>query len=96
MSFAVRPVRLTCHRGELTEYAAGRLSGERMAAWDLHLVACASCRALLAEERRLTAALSGAPSLPGSLRGSLLALAAAPLSVPRAGRPSRPPPGSPR
>ncbi len=77
MTTPLRPFRLTCQSRELPDYAGGRLSAERTAAWDLHLVACHDCGAAVAEERRLQAVLSGAPSLPGSLRGQLLALGAA-------------------
>jgi len=48
--------------------------------WDRHVLTCACCRAAVAEERRVLAALR-APAdstMPGDLRGMLLALAADP------------------
>jgi hypothetical protein len=48
--------------------------------WDRHLVSCACCRGAVAEERRVLASLRapGAQSVPGDLRGMLLALASDP------------------
>ena len=48
--------------------------------WDRHLVACACCRGAVAEERRVLASLRARPaqSVPGDLRGMLLALASDP------------------
>lgn len=45
--------------------------------WDRHVVACACCRAAVAQERRVLMALRApaAPAVPGDLRGMLLALA---------------------
>jgi hypothetical protein len=44
--------------------------------WDLHLVACVSCRSAVETERRVLASLrSSAAAVPGDLRGMLLALA---------------------
>ncbi|GGL31263.1 hypothetical protein H9L10_09560 [Phycicoccus endophyticus] len=63
-----------CGSEELSEYAAGRLSAERSLAWDRHLVACQVCRQDVDDERRLRQALAGAPSMPGDLRVTLLAL----------------------
>lgn len=70
-------VRVQCHGEELPEYAAGRLPLERQWAWDRHLVSCQLCAQDVAQERRLRSALAGAPSMPGDLRSSLLALGAA-------------------
>lgn len=67
-------MRVRCGGDELTEYAAGRLPLERQWAWDRHLVACQACAHEVAQERRLRSALAGAPSMPGDLRSSLLAL----------------------
>ncbi|GIL37552.1 anti-sigma factor [Phycicoccus sp. DTK01] len=64
-----------CLGDELSEYAAGRLGASREQAWDRHLVACEMCRHAVGQERRLRAALAGAPSMPGDLRVTLLALA---------------------
>jgi anti-sigma factor RsiW len=66
--------RVRCQGEELTEYAAGRLPLDRQWAWDRHLVACQTCAHDVAQERRLRSALAGAPSMPGDLRSSLLAL----------------------
>lgn len=68
------PTRVTCLDDELTEYAAGRLALHRQWAWDRHLVTCQTCGHALAQERRLTSALAGAPTMPGDLRSTLLAL----------------------
>jgi anti-sigma factor RsiW len=71
-------MRVQCRGEELTEYAAGRLPLDRQWAWDRHLVACQLCAQEVAQERRLRSALAaGAPSMPGDLRSSLLALGAA-------------------
>ena len=70
-------MRVQCQGEELTEYAAGRLALNRQWAWDRHLVACQVCAHEVAQERRLRSALTGAPSMPGDLRSSLLALGAA-------------------
>jgi anti-sigma factor RsiW len=67
-------MRVECQGDELTEYAAGRLPLDRQWAWDRHLVACQLCAQDVAQERRLRSALAGAPSMPGDLRSSLLAL----------------------
>ena len=69
--------RVQCRGEELTEYAAGRLPLDRQWAWDRHLVACQLCAQDVFQERRLRSALAGAPSMPGDLRSSLLALGAA-------------------
>ena len=70
-------MRVQCQGEELAEYAAGRLPLDRQWAWDRHLVACGHCAHGVAQERRLRSALAGAPSVPGDLRSSLLALGAA-------------------
>ena len=67
-------MRVQCQGEELTEYAAGRLPLDRQWAWDRHLVACQTCAQDVAQERRLRHALAGAPSMPGDLRSTLLAL----------------------
>lgn len=69
--------RVQCRGEELTEYAAGRLPLDRQWAWDRHLVACQVCAHDVAQERRLRSALAGAPSMPGDLRSTLIALGAA-------------------
>lgn len=84
-------MRVRCLGDELGEYAAARLPVERQWAWDRHLVACRVCAHAVDEERRLRSALTGAPSMPGDLRSSLLALgrslaAEAPQPVPVAAR----------
>lgn len=82
------PTRVKCLDAELTEYAAGRLPLHRQWVWDRHLVTCQTCGHALAQERRLTSALAGAPTMPGDLRSTLLALGAtmagevAPRAVP--------------
>jgi anti-sigma factor RsiW len=67
-------MRVRCQGEELTEYAAGRLPLDRQWAWDRHLVACQACAQDVAQERRLRGALAGAPSMPGDLHSTLLAL----------------------
>ena len=66
--------RVRCLGDELSEYAAARLPLERQWAWDRHLVTCRVCAHAVEEERRLRRARAGAPSMPGDLRSSLLAL----------------------
>jgi hypothetical protein len=66
--------RVRCLGDELAEYAAGRLPLHRQWAWDRHLVTCRTCGHALTQERRLTSALAGAPTMPGDLRSTLLAL----------------------
>ena len=97
-------MRVRCLGDELPEYAAGRLSLERQWAWDRHLVACQVCAHAVAQERRLRSVLAGAPSMPGDLRSSLLALgstlAAASATEPATNAHHRPPlvllaPGAP-
>ena len=65
-----------CLGDEISEYAAGRLDPRAARERDLHLVACQTCRAAVEQERRLQAAISGAPVVPAGLRSSLLSLAA--------------------
>jgi len=67
-------MRVRCQGDELSEYAAGRLPLDRQWAWDRHLVACQACAHDVAQERRLRSSLAGAPSMPGDLRSTLLAL----------------------
>ena len=70
-------LRVRCLGDEMSDYAAGRLPLDRQWAWDRHLVACRVCAHAVDAERRLRSALTGAPSMPGDLRSSLLALGAA-------------------
>ncbi len=72
-----------CLDDELSEYAAGRLGGARRSAWEHHLVACELCCGAVRQERRLHQALAGAPSMPGDLRLTLLALGRDAPPVPR-------------
>jgi anti-sigma factor RsiW len=75
-----------CLDDELLDYAAGRLSAPRVALWERHLAVCDLCAVGLARERRLRAALAGAPSMPGDLRNTLMAMGRAleqPTSHPR-------------
>ncbi|MBP6995271.1 MAG: hypothetical protein KBB39_03915 [Phycicoccus sp.] len=76
-------LRVTCGADELSEYAAGRLSPARVAAWDVHLQDCARCRYALAEEQWVRDRLAaGGPSMSGGLHSSLLALARSGPAVP--------------
>lgn len=63
-----------CLDDELSEYAAGRLSPRRTLTWERHLAVCDLCSTALEQERRLRRALAGAPSMPGDLHASLLAM----------------------
>lgn len=81
-------MRVRCLGDELPEYAAGLLSLDRQWAWDRHLVTCRVCADAVAGERRLRAVLAGAPSMPGDLRLSLLALGTSMTE----GAPARPAP----
>ena len=63
-----------CLDDELFDYAAGRLSAPRVAVWQRHLAVCDLCSAGLDRERRLRVALAGAPSMPGDLRSTLVAM----------------------
>jgi anti-sigma factor RsiW len=65
---------LRCLDDELLEYAAGRLPESRVAVWQRHLAVCDLCTVGLERERRLQAALAGAPSMPGDLRTALMAM----------------------
>ena len=80
-------MRVRCLGDELPEYAAGRLPLDRQWAWDRHLVACQLCAHAVAQERRLRSVLAGAPSMPGDLRSSLLALGSS-LATPATDRPT--------
>lgn len=62
---------------DLSEYAAGRLPDTRTLHWDRHLVACETCRSDVDVERRLQAVLTSGPSMPPSLRTTLIAMGAA-------------------
>lgn len=66
--------RVRCLGPELSEYVAGRLGAQRQWEWDRHLVACRVCVDAVESERRIRAAFAGAPSMPGDLRSTLLAL----------------------
>lgn len=67
----------SCGADELAEYAAGRLTPARAAAWEGHLAGCARCRFELADLEALRTRLAtSAPSLPGGLTSALLALGA--------------------
>ena len=68
--------RHTCLDDELPDYVAGRLDPATRLHWDRHLTVCLTCQQQVALERRLRAALEGAPSLSGGLRSQLLALGA--------------------
>jgi hypothetical protein len=97
------PSRVRCLDDELGEYVSGRLAIEREWAWDRHLVACRLCSQAVADERRLRAALAGAPSMPGDLRASLIDLGRTLLVEPAPAaerrcsstRPALLPPGAP-
>ena len=65
-----------CLDDELFDYAAGRLAAPRVVTWQRHLAVCDLCAVALERERRLRAALAGAPSMPGDLRTSLMAMGA--------------------
>ena len=69
-----------CLGSELTAYADRAMDAATLLRWDRHLVACACCRAAVAEERRVLASLRAprSQSVPGDLRGMLLALASDP------------------
>lgn len=69
-----------CLGSELTAYADRAMDPATLLRWDRHLVACACCRGAVAEERRVLASLRAhrAQSVPGDLRGMLLALASDP------------------
>lgn len=71
-----------CLGPELTAYVDRALCPGELHAWDLHLVACASCRQAVEEERRVLASLRGAvgPALPGDLRAMLMSMAAGPVA----------------
>lgn len=60
----------------VTAYADRTMDAASLHHWDLHLVACATCRAAVEAERRVLASLrSAATEVPSDLRGMLLALA---------------------
>jgi hypothetical protein len=76
----VSPGRGRCLGAALTAYADRAMDPVTLLHWDRHVLTCACCRAAVAEERRVLAALRApaAPTVPGDLRGMLLALAADP------------------
>ncbi len=78
-----------CLDDELFEYAAGRLPAPRVTVWQRHLAVCDLCAVGLERERRLRAALAGAPSMPGDLRNTLMAMGRA-LDQPAAHPPAVP------
>jgi len=85
--------RVQCLDDELTEYAAGRLPLNRQWAWDRHLVTCQVCGHAVDQERRLRSALAGAPTMPGDLRTTLLALGSTMAAdLPRTSTPPSPAP----
>ena len=67
-----------CLGADLTAYADRTLEAAALLRWDRHVVACACCRAAVEDERRVLAALRApsGPSVPGDLRGMLLAMGA--------------------
>jgi hypothetical protein len=72
--------RSRCLGSQLTTYADRAMDAESLRHWDRHVVVCMWCRAAVDSERRVLASLRSpsASSLPGDLRGLLLALAVAP------------------
>jgi hypothetical protein len=69
----------------VTAYADRSMEASALHHWDLHLVACAACRAAVETERRVLASLrTGAAAVPADLRGMLLALAQEPAQDPEA------------
>ena len=72
--------RSRCLGAALTAYADRAMDPVTLLHWDRHVLTCACCRAAVAEERRVLAALRAPaePTVPGDLRGMLLALAADP------------------
>lgn len=65
-----------CLGQHVTAYADRAMDAASLRHWDLHLVACVSCRSAVETERRVLASLrSSAAAVPGDLRGMLLALA---------------------
>ncbi|MGL5817215.1 MAG: hypothetical protein ACRCYR_06610 [Phycicoccus sp.] len=66
--------RVSCLGDELGEYVAQTLPAEREWVWARHLIACRLCAQAVAEERQMRSAMAGAPSMPGELQASLLAL----------------------
>jgi hypothetical protein len=65
----------------LTAYADRAMDAVSLLHWDRHLVACARCRALVDQERRVLGALRApsASTVPSDLRSLLLAVADQPL-----------------
>lgn len=81
----ITPVRRPASRclGErVVEYVARSLPAADLLACDRHLVACASCRRVVDDERRMLARLAVAPMMPSDLRTALLSLASLPSSSP--------------
>ncbi len=88
----ITPVRRPASRclGErVVEYVARTLPGSDLLDCDRHLVACASCRRAVDDERRMLARLAVEPMMPSDLRTALLSLASLPASTPP------PPPAAP-
>ncbi len=83
------PAGVRCLDDELFDYAAGRLPAPRVTVWQRHLAVCDLCSVGLERERRLRAALAGAPSRPGDLRDTRMARGRA-LEPPRAPEPVAP------
>ncbi|QGN58150.1 hypothetical protein [Nostocoides sp. HKS02] len=67
-----------CLGSQLTAYADRAMDPVTLLHWDRHVLACACCRAAVAQERRVLQSLRSpaAPAVSGDLRGLLLALAA--------------------
>lgn len=73
----------------VTAYADRAMDAASLHHWDLHLVACSTCRTGVEAERRVLASLrSAATDVPSDLRGMLLALAHE-AAVDRAPEPDR-------
>lgn len=71
--------------GHVRAYVDRSLPPAILHLYDRHLVACMVCRAAADQERRIMAALrSDSCGLPGSLRSSLMSLAASPVPEPPA------------
>lgn len=81
-----------CLGQHLTAYADRAMDPALLRHWDRHLIACTCCRAAVEAERRVLASLrsASASSVPGELRGMLLALATA-MDLEAPDEPGRPP-----
>lgn len=73
-------------RGHVRAYVDRALPPAVLHLYDRHLVACMMCRAAADQERKIVAALrADARALPGTLRSSLMSLAAGPAPEPTQG-----------